>query len=116
MLLNNLIFLKSNTLSKKVYKQTLNLPHKYQSSIGDQLRRVSLSIILNIVEGGAQFKIKERLRFTRIAFASLKETKYLIYFLKEFNLIEERFHREIKDEINELAKILFGYLRKHKQT
>jgi len=114
--MNNLIFLKSDNLSKKIFKQTLHLPYKYQSSVGDQLRRASLSIILNIVEGGAQFKIKERLRYTRIAFASLKETKYLIYFLKEFKLITDNIFEEIKNEIEELAKILYGYLRKHKQT
>lgn len=113
---NNLIFNKSDSLVKNIYKSTIEFPYKYQSSIGDQLRRSSLSIVLNIVEGGAQFLLKERTRYLRISYASLKETKYLIYFANNFALIENDLYLKVKDDINQLARILYGLIRKNRQN
>ena len=113
---NNLLLNKSDSLVKNIYKSTIEFPYKYQSSIGDQLRRSSLSIVLNIVEGGAQFRLKERARYLRISYASLKETKYLIYFANNFTLIEKDIYLKIKDDINQLARILYGLIRKNRQS
>ena len=60
---SNLFFEIADESVKKIYRKTLDFPYKFQSSIGDQLRRVSLSIILNIVEGGARTSFKERKHF-----------------------------------------------------
>lgn len=113
---NYLLFNKADSLSRKIYKTTLNLPYKYQSSIGDQLRRASLSVILNIVEGGARQSIKERHRFNVISFGSLKETKYLIFFCHGLHLMEEKLFEEIAAEIDELARIMYGLLYKKGDT
>ncbi len=106
----------SDDLVKNIYKYTLDFPYKYQSSLGDQLRRASLSIVLNIVEGGAQFTLKERTRYLRISYASLKETKYLIYFTNDFTLIKSNEFLKVKDDINQLARILYGLIRKNRQS
>lgn len=116
MLKNSLLFTLSDNLVKAVYKCTLGLPYKYQSSLGDQLRRACLSIVLNIVEGGAQFTIKEKTRYLRISFASLKETKYLIYFAYDLKLLENNDFVNFKSEINHLARILYGLIRKNYQS
>ena len=41
--------------------------------LSDQLKRASLSILLNIAEGNAKFSLKERARFFKIARASANE-------------------------------------------
>ncbi len=108
----NLLFNLADKISKSIYKTTLDFPYKYQSSIGDQFRRSSLSIVLNIVEGGAKQTIKEKNQYRKIAFGSLKETKYLIHFSYEMKLIDEGYYKEIMKEINKLATIIYGLIHK----
>ncbi len=106
----NLLFELSNDLVKDIYKSTLTYPSKFQFSVGEQLRRASLSVVLNIVEGGARKSAKEKKQFLNITFGSLKETKYLIYFSNEFKLIEEKKFAIFMRKINELAKIIYTLL------
>lgn len=111
----NLLFNLADELSFLIFKKTLGFDYKYQSSIGDQLRRASLSITLNLVEGGAKSTEKEKNQYRKIAYSSLKETKYLVHFCKRLNLIDEDFYEEIMEKINTLAKLLYGLIRKHSQ-
>lgn len=100
----------ADELVKIIYQRAIKLPFTYQSSIGDQLKRASLSIVLNIVESGARRSIKEKKQLLSISFGSLKETKYLIYFLYELKLIDKDFYLLVLEKINHLAKILYGLL------
>ncbi len=109
-----LLFDLAEEISKSIYKTTLNFSYKYQSSLGDQLRRSSLSVVLNIVEGGAKISEKEKNQYRRTAFGSLKETKYLIYFCYELKLINQEYYQEILKKINKLARILYGLIYKLK--
>lgn len=106
----SLLFEIADELVKTVYKETLNYSYKYQSSIGDQLRRASLSVVLNIVEGGARHSLKEKRQSLNIAFGSLKETKYLIYFSRELSLITNDFYISIMEKVNRLARLMYGIL------
>lgn len=106
------MFELADEISQSIYKTTLDFPYKYQSSIGDQLRRAGLSIVLNIVEGGAKKSDKEKTQYRRISFASLKETKYLVYFSHKMKLINDSYYKEIMSIINRLAAILYGLIYK----
>jgi len=112
----NLLFQLADKISKEGFKISLLLENKFQYSIGDQLRRSSLSIVLNIVEGGARISLKEKHQFLNIAFGSLKETKYLLYFINELSLIKDKEILNLIDnllvDINHLAKLLYGLLYK----
>lgn len=108
----NLLFDLSDLLVKKIYRFTLDFPYKFQSSLGDQLRRASLSVVLNIVEGGARKSAKERRQFLNIALSSLKESKYLLNFAQEFTLLKEKDYEEMMTLTNRLARILYGILYK----
>lgn len=110
---SNLFFEIADESVKKIYRKTLDFPYKFQSPIGDQLRRSSLSIVLNIVEGGARLSFKERKHFLSITFGSLKETKYLLVFSKEFNLIEDQFYKDIILKLDRLGSLIYGYLKKN---
>lgn len=108
----NLLFNLADKISKDSFEITLDFPQKFQFSLADQLRRASLSIVLNIVEGGARISKKEKKQFLNIAFGSLKETKYLLYFAKDLDLINRDDFEEIIVNINHLAKIIYGLLYK----
>ncbi|MDO8496983.1 MAG: four helix bundle protein [bacterium] len=110
----SLLFSLADALAKKTYKTTLSFPYKYQSSVGDQLRRSCLSVVLNIVEAGARMSLKEKRQLLNISFGSLKETKYLIYFAKEFGQMTESDHTKLNEEVNMLARLMYGILYRKK--
>jgi len=110
------LFEKADPLVREIYKITLNMPQKYQFSSGDQLRRSSLSVVLNIVEGGARKSFKEKRQFMNIAFGSLKETKYLIYFVHQLALIDNSKYENLMLRINELARIMYSILYKNSEN
>lgn len=62
----NLLSRLADELAKEIFRKTLDFPYKFQSSIGDQLRRAILSVVLNLVEGGARASAKENLMFTTL--------------------------------------------------
>jgi len=62
----------------------------------------SLSIILNYIEGYARKKPLVHLNFMEISYGSLKESKYLLYFSKQEDFInQDEYDKGIKiaDEI-----------------
>jgi four helix bundle protein len=110
---NNLFFKLADSSVKIIFKKTLDFPYRYQSSIGDQLRRSSLSVVLNIIERGARSSFKEKRHFLSITFGSLKETKYLLAFAKELKLIEEELYLKTNQNLNRLGSLIYGYLLKN---
>lgn len=62
-----------------VYKLTKKFPKDELYGMTSQLRRASLSIILNYIEGFARRKPAVQLNFMEIAYGSLRESKYLLY-------------------------------------
>ncbi|MCX7955518.1 MAG: four helix bundle protein [Patescibacteria group bacterium] len=107
---------KIHLICKKVYLLTLRFNQIYQFSIGEQLRRAVLSIPLNITEGNARTSNKEKKQFFNIAYSSLKEVKYLLYFCLEINLIDKKDYEEIFFEFDEIGKLLYGLIKKFKDN
>jgi len=111
----SILVVNSHQLAKEIYLLTLTFPQKHQFSIGEQLRRAVLSIPLNITEGNARIYDKEKRQFLSIAFSSLKEVKYLLYFCNEINLIDKKKYEDLILKLDTLAKLLFGLLKKLKE-
>ena len=103
----------ADNIVRNIYKKTIDFPYKYQSSIGDQLRRASFSIILNIVESAAKFSENERKQYLKTAFSSLKESKYLLFFCKTVNLITDNCYQGYINELDRLARLLYGIISKN---
>ena len=79
------------------YKLTKNFPKEELYGIISQLRRASLSIILNYIEGFARQKKAIKRNFWEISYGSLKESKYLLYFsLKEKYINQREYEKAIK--------------------
>lgn len=107
---------KTHQVAKKIFILTINFSQIYQFSIGEQLRRAILSIPLNITEGNARNSNKEKKQFFNIAYSSLKEVKYLLYFCLEIKLINEKDYKEIFYQLDEVAKLLYGLIKSLKNS
>jgi len=86
--------------------------HFERDTIGKQLVRAADSIAANISEGFGRFHFKENRYFNFIARGSLFETKTWLDKAVKRNLITLEEFSKLKIEMNELGKLLNGYIRK----
>ncbi|TRZ77339.1 four helix bundle protein [bacterium] len=82
---NEILKIKMDKYVHLIYKISKNFPRDELYGTTSQLRRASLSVILNYIEGYARQRKAVKKNFWEISYGSLKESKYLIY----FSLIEK---------------------------
>jgi four helix bundle protein len=90
---------KTYQLAKKLYQDCKCIPIK--GEIRDQLERATLSVCLNLSEGSAKDG-KDRVRFYKIAFGSLRETQAIL------DLID---HQDLMQLADSLAAHLFKLIQ-----
>ena len=61
-----------------IYKITKKFPKDELYGVISQIRRASLSIVLNYIEGYARRKPMVQINFFKISYGSLQESKYLV--------------------------------------
>jgi len=93
-----------------VYRVTKSFPKDEMFGVVSQLRRASLSVVLNYIEGFARRSGKDcktYKNFMRISYGSLKESRYLIHFsLREDYLPKDDFHK-LDNLNNEIGAMLY---------
>lgn len=100
----------ADKLAREVYRVTASFPKAELYGLTSQLRRASLSVPLNIIEGYARNNKNEFRHFLRIALGSLAETDYLLEFsLAQDYLSEKDFEKlmNLKDRCGSLLWKLF---------
>jgi four helix bundle protein len=94
--------LKMDEYVHLIYKLTKEYPKAELYGVVSQIRRSSLSVILNYIEGFARRKRAVQINFLEISYGSLKESKYLLYFsLREGYIDKDNYNIALKlaDEI-----------------
>jgi four helix bundle protein len=71
---------KMDELVHNVYRVTRDFPRDELYGSTSQLRRATLSVILNYIEGYARQRDAVLKNFLQISYGSLKESRYLIEF------------------------------------
>ena len=71
---------KMNSYVHIVYSLARSFPREELYGVTSQIRRSSLSVILNYIEGYARKKPLVRLNFLETSYGSLQESKYLLHF------------------------------------
>lgn len=80
-----------------VYKVSKGFPKNELYGVTSQIRRATLSVILNYIEGYSRKKKLIMINFLEISYGSLKESKYLLHFcLKEKYLSEKDYKKALK--------------------
>jgi len=81
---------KMNDYAHLVYKITKTFPKEELYGVTSQLRRSSLLVILNYIEGYARNRNKVHKNFLEISYGSLKESEYLLEFSRDEDLIDKK--------------------------
>lgn len=97
-----------------VYRVSRDFPKEELYGITSQLRRASLSVILNYIEGYARGKNKVHKNFLEVSYASLKESKYLLHFSLEEKFLSEKDYEKAIKLSDDIGAMLWGILRKIK--
>jgi four helix bundle protein len=108
---NNLILIKSNQLVHLIYKLTRTFPKSELFGVTSQIRRASLSVVLNMIEGYSRFKPKSHIQFLEISFGSLKETHYLLEFCFQEKLINGQDFHLGNSLCDEIEKMLYAKIK-----
>ncbi|MDO8261357.1 MAG: four helix bundle protein [Candidatus Magasanikbacteria bacterium] len=114
---NDSLKLKMHLYVKAVYKCSKLFPGDELYGITSQLRRSSMSVVLNFIEGFARRKGPECAdfkNFVRLSYGSLKESEYIIYFCLTENYINRDAYDELSKQANEIGAMLYGILEKTK--
>lgn len=103
---NYQVWKKAHQFSIDIYKVTKQFPKEEMFGLISQLRRASLSIPTNIVEGTGRNSEKEFANFLNIAAGSAAEVEYLIEFSRDIGYIEEEQFKILNITIVEIRKML----------
>lgn len=95
-----------------VYQLSKSFPKEELFGVTSQLRRSSLSVILNYIEGYARGKTKVHKNFLEISYGSLKESKYLLHFCLIEKYLNEENYKKVLATNEEIGAMLWGIIRK----
>jgi four helix bundle protein len=95
-----------------VYSVTRNFPKEEMYGLTSQIRRSSLSVILNYIEGFARQRKAVLKNFLEISYGSLKETKYLIYFSGRQNYLSKTDEDKLLEKSERVGRMLWGIISK----
>lgn len=88
----------------EVYTLVNSFPKEETFGLTIQIKRASLSVLLNITEGSDRKSDVEFIRFLRIAYTSMEEVIAGLYIALDQNYIENTAFEIIYDKSNELGK------------
>jgi four helix bundle protein len=104
------VFQRAYRLSLEVHRLSLRLPAIEQRALGDQIRRASKSIPVNIAEGfGKQGgSVPEFRRFLNMALGSADEMRVWTRYCLDLGYIDEATWQRWRDEYRAVAKMIQG--------
>ncbi len=109
------VWKESRNLVLMVYRLQNSFPSFEKYGLGDQLRRASVSVSSNIVEGNYRFSIQEQIRFIEISFGSLMEVYCQLILAFDLNYIDEQQMSECKTLIDRIKQMLIALNRKKRK-
>ncbi len=101
----------ADQLVVEVYKITQKFPKDEVYGLTSQLRRASVSVAANIVEGSSRPHRKDYLHFLSMAKSSLSEAEYLLGLVFRLGYVEPKDFEKINSLANMTAKTLYGLIQ-----
>jgi four helix bundle protein len=104
------VYQKAKSFNKTVYKFIMD-HKKIDPTTRNQLRRASFSVMLNIAEGSSRFSNADRRNFYVIARGSVFECVAIFDFMKEENLIDDVFYKDLYSKSEEMSKMIYAMIK-----
>ncbi len=104
------VYAKSKDFAKNVI--ILLGKNHFDKVINDQLKRASISIVLNIAEGSSRFSNKDRRNFLIISRGSAFECVAIFELLFENGAISKEEFEKVFADLEEISKMLFSLIKK----
>ena len=106
------VWKKAVSLYEKIIVLSQTIDKRDQFSLGEQIRKASLSISTNIAEGAGREGEKESRHFFNIAKGSVYEVVSLLYVMRSRGYIAEEEHKALYGQCDEVARMLTGLLNR----
>ena len=97
--------------TKEIYKLSIEIPEHEKFGLTSQLRRASVSIVLNIAEGSGSSSDLEFSRFLKMATRSLYEVDAILELLVELNYCSKDRIKDIYSDRLILGKMLGQFIK-----
>ena len=107
---------KSRNLVNQIYGICKNPNLKHEFALQDQIKRASISIMLNIAEGFDSGSDKSFINFLNYSFRSASEVQSVLYIFLDQGFIEQSEFFEFQKELIEIKNLIAGsqrYLNKN---
>ena len=101
----------ADQLALRVYQQTASFPRDEVFGLTSQLRRASVSIASNIVEGCARSSKADYIRFLDMAYGSARELEYQLSLARRLGFLASSDDDNLNRLALETCKVLNGLLR-----
>ena len=82
------------------------MPYRLQSSLGDQLRRASLSIVNNIAEGSDKVSLREKKRYFMYSLDSARECIPVLTVCKLRAVVNEEEEGRLREECKIICRMM----------
>ena len=105
------VYKKAMDFAEQIFEVTEALPQRLQYSLGDQLRRASLSICNNLAEGSQKRGAAKR-QFYGYALDSSRECVPMIELMRRRKLIDEIRYQELYDACYHIGNMLYRMIVK----
>ena len=102
---------KAHLLVLQVYKVTEDYPRHEQYGLTSQMRRATVSIVANIVEGTKRNTNKDKRHFFTMSDTSLEEAKYFFILSLHLKYINEDAAKDLTKRAREVGRMLNGLIK-----
>lgn len=99
---------KGRELAILIYKTTKLFPKDETFGMISQMRRCSISIASNLAEGSGRNSMKDKARFSEIAFSSSLELLNQVILSNDFEYIDENQYTILREKITEVNMLFDG--------
>jgi four helix bundle protein len=108
------VFALAKAVTTHSYRLTQSLPFYEKGNLVQQIRRASLSVLLNIAEGSSKRSASDRARFYEIARASLVEVDAALDICEALGFINKASFSELGAAMNSCFALLSNLIVKTK--
>jgi four helix bundle protein len=107
-----IVWQKSHLLVLDIYRITRKFPKEEQYILTSQLKRASLSVALNIVEGSGKYTDADTANFFQTSLGSLQETEYCLLLSKELAYINTEKYTQLEQSTGAIKGMLISLIKR----